>query len=158
MLNEAPPQVVPVLSRPMDTQSPMQIRGVTIRPARMMDAPTARSTLSRVIADVKTWTADFPHEVHGEAAYVLGFFRGLVSRQRTLTDATLHGQPVEPDAIAEATHLPPAESVLLGDLALQAREAMQAYSAALRAAGLTLTGADEAKVNALNQTVESILG
>jgi hypothetical protein len=154
---DRPVQVVPVLHNPMDTQSPTQVEGITLRPARAMDAGTARATLGKMIADAKTWMADFPHQADGENAHVLTFFRGLISRQQARTTAAAHGQEIPEDAIEAAKHLPPPEAFTLRDVAVRSLAAIAVLERALQAANLALPIADLNAVDSTKESLESVI-
>jgi hypothetical protein len=100
-------QVVPVMVRPVDVGSPAMVEGITIRPARMMDAGEARNTMTRIINDILNWVEGFPYELTGEAAYVLNVFQELKARRLARVVAAQHDQTVEPDRIDGTIHLPP---------------------------------------------------
>jgi|SRR5215472_14236834 len=95
-------QVVPVLTRPLDVAAPVMVEGITIKPAKLMEAAEARNTMARIINDMLVWIADFPHELVGEEAYVLQVFQELAARRLLRTTAKLHDQPIEPDMIDQA--------------------------------------------------------
>lgn len=102
----APPQVVPVLQRKQDVAAPVMVEGITIRPARLMDAAEARNTLARIINDVLIWSEDYPYELAGEEAHVLRVFNELRARRRARVQAELHDQTIEQDQVDQAGFKP----------------------------------------------------
>lgn len=150
MMHAAPPPVVPVLSRPIDTHDPT-MQGFALRPAAEMDLQTATATTSRITANLKQWFAHFPHAVAGEGALVAGFFRGLASHQRARTDALAYGQDNHDDEVADARYLPPPEAFALQAIATQVEGVVTIFERALDAAKLTLTASDQDAVNELKQ-------
>jgi hypothetical protein len=147
VLRDPPPQVVAVPMRPGDTQSPMQIQGITIPPAASMDTVTAVTTLNRILTDAKNWTAIFPHEVGGEAAYFLSFLRGLTARQQTRTNAQAYGQDLPDDPIDLAKHMPPPELAIMAQMAGEVLSVVRAYDRAMRAARISLAPDDQAVID-----------
>ncbi len=105
-LTGQPPQVVPVMNRPLDVGAPVMVEGLTIRPAKLMDAPEARNTMSRIINDMLVWIEDFPHDLVGEGAHVLKVFQDLKARRFARVMAAQHDQDIEPDAIDKARFKP----------------------------------------------------
>ena len=101
-----PPQVVPVTNRPLDVASPVMVEGLTIRPARLMDAAEARNTMARIIGDMLIWIEGFPHDLVGEGAHVLKVFQDLKARRQARVMAEQHDQDIEPDAIDRARFTP----------------------------------------------------
>jgi hypothetical protein len=99
-------QVVPVLERKGDVASPVMVPGITIRPARTMEAAEARNTMARIITDMLVWIDGYPHALYGEEAYVLEVFQEIAERRKARVQAKLHDQPIERDAIDEARHEP----------------------------------------------------
>jgi hypothetical protein len=104
MLTGAPIQVVPVLQRKGDVGSPALVEGITIRPAKAMEAAEARNTMARIINDMLVWIDGYPHDLYGEEAYVLEVFQEIAQRRKMRTQAQLHDQTVEPDAIDQAVY------------------------------------------------------
>jgi hypothetical protein len=111
--------VVPVTTRPSDTQAPTMVAGINIPPPREMTEQNAMAAWGKMIADTKRWAAGYPYPLQGEQAHVLAFYRELESRTRMRLDAINLGRPVDPDQIDETAHVPPPEFFQLRDLARQ---------------------------------------
>lgn len=150
---EVPALTTPVLARPVDTAMPLLGTGVTLRPANEMDAVTANSTLNTIIANAKTWAANFPHAATGEAAHVLSFFRGLAAHQKLRVDAAMNGQRLPEDPVEAAKHMPPPEAFALRDFVLQARNIMGVYQKAMSVSNVELAPADRDAVTAFEQAL-----
>jgi hypothetical protein len=99
-------QVVPVLQRKGDVAAPAMVEGITIRPAKAMEAAEARNTLARIISDMLVWIDGYPHALYGEEAHVLRFFQAITARRQARTQAQLHDQDVAPDAVDQAVFEP----------------------------------------------------
>jgi hypothetical protein len=99
-------QVVPVMQRQGDVASPAMVEGITIRPAKVMTAAEARNTMARIITDMLVWIDGWPHDLHGEEAYVLEIFREIATRRKLRTQAGLHDQDIVADDIDKAHYEP----------------------------------------------------
>lgn len=150
---EVPALTVPVLARPVDTAMPLLGTGVTLRPAREMDENSANSMLQTIVANAKSWMANYPHEAKGEAAHVLTFFRGLVAHQKQRVDAAMNGQRLPEDPVEAAKHLPPPEAFTLREFVQQARNVVRIYQKAMAVSNVELAQGDRDAVDAFEQSL-----
>lgn len=156
-VREGPGAVIPVLRRAMDSQAPTMVEGINIPLPKDMDAGTAAAHLAKMISDMKRWLEAYPYEAQGEAAYVLGVFRGLQARHAARLDARAYAQPVEADAIDAAQHVPPPELFLLREVAGQGLALADMYQRRLKAADVALSEPDRAAIDKILIRLTAVL-
>lgn len=149
-----PMMVVPVMAAEGNTAAPTFGAGVMLRPARQMDAGTARATLAGIVANAKNWMADFPHDAQGEGAATLNFFRGLISHNRIRSDAAAHGQQLDPHETETASFTPPPERHVLEQARQQVSDVLAAFESAMKAASVMLPPNDQQAVANLRKLLD----
>jgi hypothetical protein len=116
-------------------------------PPSQLSAPIAISLLHKMVGELRAWIGDFPHQVSGESAVVVQFFRDLSARRASLNTAAALGRTMEPDAVDQTEHLPPPEFFALRHMAASFRHALAIYDRALSDAGAPLSRDDQASID-----------
>ncbi len=147
-------QTIAVPIRAGDTADPVGPRGSRLRAPADLDSGQFKATVARISATMKQWVANVPHQLEGEEAAVVAFFRQLNTRDRTRLEAQQMAGGTGDDAIEAATHLPPPEAHVLTMVREQVRQVLDAQEGALKAAGLSLTGSDQLRVDELRRTLD----